>query len=169
MRQLWYCSSLLLITNGRWSIRWAMLGHMVSCNWGSGVLACLSRRWGQQGAPRQGRQRGKRVVWLPNKSSEQIDLNCLCFQKSPCSCPWCVIGQWLGVGVGTLTSACPLAAAGWEPTVQWVSSVRVLFAWLNPSSLAMGTSTTRKISLERLVLLASPWWEVRELKAKASW
>lgn len=71
---------------------------MVSCNWGSGVLACLSRRWGQQGASRQGRQRGKRVVWLPNKSSGQIDPSCLWFQKSPCSCLWCVIGQWLGVG-----------------------------------------------------------------------
>ena len=62
------------------------------------------------------RQKKKaRVVWLPNKSSDHIDPNCLWFQKSPSACYAALLGVPLcndgGVGMGTLTSAWPLAAA----------------------------------------------------------
>lgn len=85
------------------------------CRPGRGWCSHLLEQVGhQQGAPWPGRQRGERTVWLPNEPLKEIDPAVVPKGPGVLVTQFSLVCNWsmVRVGAGTLTSACPLAAAG---------------------------------------------------------
>lgn len=96
---------LLMSANRRWSVSWTICLVMWSLIIEELVFLPVWAGSGSSGSLVARQKKKARVVWLPNKSSDHIDPNCLWFQKSPSACYAALLGVPLCNGGGW----------GWEP------------------------------------------------------